>query len=337
LSTPVNPITARFYAIRESASHSPHTAPIIGLPEQLVFPNNATNVSEATSSDQPMSRKRGRAWKSMRRRIGHQLRGRFAGELHPDQWVFIIGCYNSGTTLLTNLLGAHPSLHALPREGVELTDALPRPEELGWPRMWSQCEQHVCIEPGNGAWRARRIKKQWAGYAPRANIVVEKSITNVARLGFLAKHFAPAYFIYLIRDGYAVAEGIQRRAKPKDWGNSELARYPMEMCAAQWALSDTYFRRDHHVLPQLLEIRYELLADDPTGTLDQVANFLGIPAFPNDIATRTWDIHRVQSGIRNMNANAIKRLSGDDLDSIERVAGKTLGTYGYHRPAADRR
>ena len=285
--------------------------------------------------EQSVSRRRTRRWKSLRLRIRHHLRARLSRELKPDKWVFIVGCYNSGTTLLTNLLDAHPAMRALPREGVELTDALGRPEDLGWPRMWSQCEDYLGIEPGNAAMRARRIKKQWAPYAPNASIVVEKSISNATRLEFLNEHFNPAYFIYLIRDGYAVAEGIQRRARPHDWGNSTFAKYPLEMCAAQWALSDAYFRRDSHLLAHVLELRYEDLVQAPQVSLDQIAGFLSLPAFPSDLATRTWKIHRASSQIRNMNPDAIQRLSSDGLDAIESVAQATLRSHGYQRPTFD--
>ena len=64
------------------------------------------------------------------------LAGKLTGRsLAPDRWVFVVGCYNSGTTLLANLLEAHPAINGLAREGVELTDALRRPELAGWPRM----------------------------------------------------------------------------------------------------------------------------------------------------------------------------------------------------------
>ena len=28
----------------------------------------------------------------------------------PERWLFVVGCYNSGTTLLLNLLAQHPSV-----------------------------------------------------------------------------------------------------------------------------------------------------------------------------------------------------------------------------------
>jgi len=45
-------------------------------------------------------------------------------------YLFVVGCYNSGTTLLADMLTQHPEISPLPTEGSALTDALPRPEDL---------------------------------------------------------------------------------------------------------------------------------------------------------------------------------------------------------------
>ena len=256
-------------------------------------------------------------------------------ELTPAKWVFVVGCYNSGTTLLTQILDAHPLVTALPREGVELCDRLPRPEELGWPRKWLKCEDPMQLPTNNAVERARRIKRQWSRYVVPSPVLVEKSIANMTRLAFLAQNFTPAYFIYVLRDGYAVAEGMQRRARPSDWGNNDLDRYPIELCAAQWAASDNCFRANSDHLEHVLELRYEDLCDDLAGVLEQLAGFLDLPPFPDDLAARTWNIHRSRSPIRSMNADATARLSSEDLDAIDAVAGATLRLHGYARPGTD--
>ena len=70
----------------------------------------------------------------------------FGKELQPQKWVFIVGCYNSGTTLLAEIFEKHPQLAVLPDEGVMLTDQLPRPEDYGWRRMWCECESQMQID-----------------------------------------------------------------------------------------------------------------------------------------------------------------------------------------------
>ena len=41
----------------------------------------------------------------------------------PKKWLFLVGCYNSGTTLLRDILNEHPEIKGLPLEGVRLTGA----------------------------------------------------------------------------------------------------------------------------------------------------------------------------------------------------------------------
>lgn len=55
-------------------------------------------------------------------KIGH--------DLTPKKWVFIVGCYNSGTTLLNQILSCHPDILTLPDEGAFLTRRVPTPEGL---------------------------------------------------------------------------------------------------------------------------------------------------------------------------------------------------------------
>src|SRR5690242_5444088 len=65
--------------------------------------------------------------------------------LRDHKWVFILGCYNSGTTLLDQILSGHPQFSGLNEEGVMLTDQLPRPEDFQWRRMWWKCEDKMMI------------------------------------------------------------------------------------------------------------------------------------------------------------------------------------------------
>ncbi|MBK9319321.1 MAG: sulfotransferase [Bacteroidetes bacterium] len=43
----------------------------------------------------------------------------------PEKWVFILGCYNSGTTLLHKLLATHSDIGSMPNEGQFYSSQLP--------------------------------------------------------------------------------------------------------------------------------------------------------------------------------------------------------------------
>lgn len=250
----------------------------------------------------------------------------------PEKWVFIIGCYNSGTTLLADLMGRHPAISALPVEGVRLSDVWPLPETFAWNRMWMKCLDEMRLDPDgpNAAALAERVKRQWSFSFARKPLLLEKSIANTPRMPFIQKHFAPAYFIYIVRNGYAVSEGLRRGAKPRQWGRNDYGdQYPIGLCAEQWAWTDRIVTQDRPDIEHLVEIRYEAFANQPRETLDTVTDFLGVEPFSDAVLAQSWRVHGVTSQIRDMNAEAIARLSEADIAEVRRVAAATLDKFGH--------
>ncbi|MCS3864621.1 sulfotransferase family protein [Salinibacter ruber] len=277
-----------------------------------------------------------RVWNRLRRfRALQRAFVPFGCDLKPDRWIFIIGCYNSGTTLLNAILSTHHQLSGLECEGVALTDALPRPEEYGWTRMWCRCFDQMRLEPGPGMEeRARRVKRQWSFSYPRnATCLLEKSIANTARIPFLDAYFQPAYFIYLVRDGYAVAEGIQRKANPARWNHPVYEDlYPIELCAEQWKVTDEVVKQDREVVERFLRVHYEDLASNPKSTIRRITDFLGIEPIDDSKLKKKWGVHGYERPIQNMNPRSYARLSSEDMETIEKTAGVLLRKYGYERP-----
>ena len=115
-----------------------------------------------------------------------------------------------------------------------LTNRLPRPEDFGWKRMWLKCENEMLINE-NANQTAAVVKRHWSHfYARKKHAFLEKSISNTPRAVFFNEYFKPAYFIHIVRNGYAVAEGIKRKASVMH-GNTffQAGEYPIELCAAQ--------------------------------------------------------------------------------------------------------
>jgi len=256
----------------------------------------------------------------------------FGRELRPEKWVFIVGCYDSGTTILASLLRDHPRIGGMPNEGSLLTDVLPVPEYLGWPRMWSECLDRLMIPPAEEAFRARRAKKHWSLWFDRgAPVLAEKSISNMTRLGFLERNFSPAYFIHIIRNGYAVSAGIRKNANMRRW-KAGFDRYPIEMCARQWVASDEMFERDSPGLSRHLSVYYEDFSEKPYEVIRTITDFIGEEPLDDNVVNKKRSIHQYNSQIVNMNEHSFKRLSSEDIDIIERVAGNRLALHGYERP-----
>jgi len=263
-----------------------------------------------------------------------RLLGRVGRVPKPEKWVFIVGCYNSGTTLLADVMGQHPAISALPVEGVRLSDVWPLPETHAWNRMWMKCVDAMRLEPGPGmAALAERVKRQWWASFARRPLLLEKSIANSPRMPFIQTYFEPAYFIYIVRNGYAVSEGLRRGARPRHWGRDDYGdRYPIALCAEQWAVTDRVISADAPGIEHLTRISYEDLTADPRRVLDDVTDFLGIEPFSDAVLERSWRVHGVTSPIRDMNAEAIARLSPADIEDVRTAAADVLEKYG-HEPA----
>ncbi|MCS3668730.1 hypothetical protein GGP77_002981 [Salinibacter ruber] len=188
------------------------------------------------------------------------------------------------------------------------------------------------MEPGPETEQiARSIRRKWGlvlGGAPD-NVLV-KSITDAVRIPFLNAYFRPAYFVYIVRNGYAVAEGIRRKATPADWGCSRYADgYPIDLCAAQWKESDRIIGRDLPQTDHFLRITYEDLTEETEQTVQSVTDFLGLSSLQEKELNQIWSIHGVESKIKNMNRKSLSNLSRRDVYTIEEVARDTLEKYGY--------
>ena len=245
----------------------------------------------------------------------------------PEKWVFLVGCYNSGTTLLSELMGRHPSISALPTEGHFITDQFLKDFDLGIPRMWVDREDIFCLNENDEGPDVARIKKEWGMRLDlKKPVLVEKSPPNAARTRWFQKHFENAHFIGIVRNGYAVAEGISRKGDPKSIKDG----WPIDKSAWQWARSNQIMLDDAQKLNNFHMIRYEDLASSPQDELNKIASFLGLEAFP-DLSTQNFAIHERNDSVKDMNASSIKKLSEADIAQINETAGFMLDRLGYSR------
>ena len=267
-----------------------------------------------------------------RKRVVKSLSGLLGSSLEGKQWVFILGCYNSGTTLLQRLMMDHPEISGMPAEGVAFTDVLVRPEEYGWPRAWFKCKTTIESDSDYSDKGARRLKKQWSWVLekPRSPLVVEKSIVNVVHADFLNSYFDNPKFVHLIRNGYAVSEGIRRKALPGKWRNKEIdGNYPIELCAQQWVETLNCVEQLKSKRLDILEVTYEDLTRDPDKTLSRICGHLGIEDPASAVANQKWLVHGARKSIHNMNADSVSRMSDSDKSSVRDIASSWLDKFGY--------
>lgn len=258
-----------------------------------------------------------------------EMRVSLARPLRPEKWLFLVGCYNSGTTLLASLLSRHPQIGSLPDEGQYLTDQLVCDYEVGLPRMWCERESLFRWDETHVGPDVARIRSEWAVRANRRGpVMMEKTPSNIARMRWLQANFENAYFVAIVRNGYAVAEGIRRKACV----DGRYYAWPMELCARQWRRCAEVLAEDGPAIRHLKIVRYEDLAKDPLDTLGGILNFVGVDASLDVEADAKWSVHEREEAIRDLNQESICRLSEADVDAVERVASAELQRWGYVRP-----
>ncbi len=241
--------------------------------------------------------------------------------------MFVVGCYNSGTTLLAELLGRHSRISALPTEGHFITDQLVRDYDVGLPRMWVEREDLFRMTESSEGPDVVRLKKEWGARLDlRKPVLLEKSPPNGARTRWLQARFENAYFIAIVRNGYAVAAGIRKKAEPHHIAGE---RWPIEMAAYQWARSNEVLLEDAAHLDRLHWVRYEDLASSPESTLRGTLSFLGLELEPQVLSADSLTIHERSGPLQDLNEPSIRRLSQEDIQRINGVAEGMLRHYGY--------
>jgi len=246
------------------------------------------------------------------------------------KFIFILGCYNSGTTLLNVLLGNHEDISILHTEGAALTKQLYMPEHFGWSRMWHMCSDKLEICKLEKKADAAFLKKEWAfWFDSRKKLWLEKSIVNSLNIDWFEEHFDHPYFIWILRNGYAVSEGIRRRTMFKNKQQWYYPQgYPIGLCARQWVISNQIIEEKLKNVRNHIKITYEDLTEDPRGALERIIGWLPTDQRHVDIP-RTFKFHKKEQEIRNMNAESIKRLSTEQIASVNSIARYPLQRYGY--------
>jgi hypothetical protein len=258
------------------------------------------------------------------RKVKLAVQGRAGKIPQPEKWLFVVGCYNSGTTLLSNILSQHSEIGSLPSEGQFITDQLPIPKKLGFPRLWAlKPELFYLDEKGDPKINVNVIKRQWAKHYnyPDRPVLLEKSVPNSARIKWLNHNFNNSYFVAIIRDGFAVAEGIHRKTG-----------HAIREAALQWIKSNEIMLRDLEFVQHKKIIKYENFTGNPQKTIEDICEFMNIKKMNINFEEKTWQIHDIDSAIKNMNYKSYKALSLKDIEEIDSNAHSMLIQFDYNIP-----
>ena len=160
-----------------------------------------------------------------------------------------------------------------------------------------------------------------------ARVFLDGSKDPVRAAYFRRSGLFDMYLIRMVRDGR---------------GNScsYMKHHGMDMSAAATEWRKTYeesqrlydrFNADHR-----LNIRYEDLCDDPSGTVNRVTDMLGLDRQPMVADFRSVDQHIVGNAMRLASSSQIRvdqkwrdALTPADIETFERVAGSLNRRLGY--------
>lgn len=250
----------------------------------------------------------------------------------PEKWVFLVGCYNSGTTLLQHILSSHRDIAGLPREGVRFTDVLSNLEANGHHMMWDPDYKALRVPAMAPDAAYRRIVADWNPFwKPGASVFLDKSVANTARIKWLGETFPNALFIGIHRNGYCIAEGLHRRAMPPKHHQDKTGNpfYSLEETGRQWVWANEDMLTAFDGDPRCKLVSFEELVSQPDKVVADIFRFIGTGADKISMDGNCLHIGGKVFEIRNPNPSSLKRLSKDDIETLKAVIGPMMNRLGY--------
>ena len=250
---------------------------------------------------------------------------------------FIIGCARSGTSILGELIAAHPDVRYIfeahhvwevagPGEGESdrLTEKDATPSVIKFVRGWFMSQQGSAI------------------------LTVEKNPRNVLRIPYIKRIFPEAKIIHIVRDGRDVAcsmlPGIGGtewlHLKPPAWKN---LRHEPEIvrCAKVWRDTVQIALSDLEGIPHL-SVKYEALVSSPHKTALAIMKYLDLKEdqrvneFCMKIQNATHGSYHAQHQLvwyRNNHSLRIGRwrenLTPDQQQVVQGILEESLRMLGY--------
>jgi tetratricopeptide (TPR) repeat protein len=255
-----------------------------------------------------------------------------AGADAPRTHVFLLGFPRSGTTLLEQVLAAHPDVEAL-EERETLAEAqrafLSRPPDLiGLSKAGA-----AQLQPLREAYWAR-VKAE--GAQPAGKVFVDKHPLNTFRLPLILKLFPDAKILFARRDPRDVVLSAWRRRFAMSGSAYQLLTLP-----GAAAYYDAAMKLADHLGPALdermLVVRHEALVADFDAVAGEVLGFLGLPwsdavrAFADqarDRAVATPSGAQLAKGLSAEGVGAWRRYR-DQLAPVLPTLAPWVEAYGY--------
>ena len=257
--------------------------------------------------------------------------------------LFVICPNNSGSSFLKEALATCRATWSLPREAHRIPGfagpVVWRPVTPGQPRpgkLWASRRDWIDLFTDGGAYDWSRTRRAWYFFAfsrdPNARVFVVKSPPHLLVVDDLAKHFRNARFLFMVRNPYAVCEGICRdyrgRWEGLDGSLEEAAAVHVVNCFARQ-------RRNleaHGVCPRVpsgergVFFTYEAMCAEPERVAHEIRTL--VPELDDLDLRRRLSVKGYDEMLADMNARQIARLGAGQVAAFNRV-------FGEHRDLFD--
>ena len=251
----------------------------------------------------------------------------------PKNWIFIVGNYNSGTTLLFDIIAAHKNVASLPTESPIYTDVFKRGDEIGWGRNWVNVRKRVALP---SIMQPDRVEKLLSDLSPiwrnaKAAYFLDKTITNIERMLWIDKNLPNVKFIGLVRNGYASSEGMCRKSRPvgqaaHEYGKSE---YDFSFAAQQWVMANEKMMENAEKVGGFMLVKYEDLVRDPKSMINDVFNYLNLRTDNYKVTGSEICVDSRVFNLKNMNDKSFAALSLSQISDFNIVAKDTMAKFNY--------
>jgi len=250
----------------------------------------------------------------------------------------IMGCARSGTSILGELIAAHPEVK-YKHEAHAIWDKAGLGEN----------ESHrLTVEHATPTVR-RLIRKRFAEEQGEAAMLVEKCPRSVLRIPFIREVFPEARLIHIIRDGRDVAcsmlPGIGgdewRHLKPPSWQRLMNEYRGIVRCAQAWKEIMEIALADLEGVPHF-SLHYEELVTTPVEVARRLLRFLDLNEHQNvlefcqNIQNATADSYHAQKQVKwfrddhNVRVGRWREnLSDDEAREVEVLLLPLLNKLGY--------
>ena len=258
--------------------------------------------------------------------------------------LFVVCPNNSGSSFLAAALGKCQATWRLPQEGQFITGFAGPVTTRSYGReqhtpalLWASERKWRDLFAAPASYDWVRSRKAWYFHARArradASVFITKSPPHVLHVEQLAGVFRNAKFLFMVRNPYAVCEGICRRYRTRlaailHRQFTEPGKSIEAAAAVHVATCLAWQRRNVETFAERsVFFTYEAMCDEPAAVARKVQSL--VPELDDLTLCQRIAVKNYDETLTNMNERQIAALSAEEVAAFNRVFRKHRKTLGY--------